>query len=252
MTNQELYETIFKRRSIRKYDMTPLPEQKLQEIKSYADSVKQLVPGIRCEFSFFDDNHVKNMLPIKAPHYISIYSEKKENFLMNAGYIMQQIDLFLSANNIASCWLGMAKPSKDVPSGKDGMGFVIMLALGNTGEKLHRTGISEFKRKNISEITSIPEAGESLEAVRLAPSASNSQPWFFSGDMDEIIVSREKLNLLKAPIYNKMNQIDIGIALYHLQLSLEHMGKTASFDYTKTDVPKGYQFMIKVKVGSGV
>jgi nitroreductase len=167
---------------------------------------------------------------------------------MNAGFLLQQIDLFLSANNLASCWLGMAKPAKQVPEQKNGLEFVIMLAFGNSSEPIHRMDTTVFNRKSISEISKIEGANEVLEPVRLAPSASNSQPWFFSGNLNEIEVSREKLNLIKAPLYGKMNQIDIGIALFHLWLSLDHQGKTVSFDFQKTQAPSGYEFMVKVKV----
>lgn len=248
MINEELYKTIFTRKSIRKYDMTSLTDEKLIEIKNFADTVKKLLPSIKCEFSFLTDDKVRNMLPIKAPHYISIYSEKKEGYLLNAGFMLQQVDLFLSSVNLGSCWLGMAKPSKEVPTSKNGLDFVIMIAFGNTQEKLHRADKSEFKRKSISEITSISGGDQLLEAARLAPSASNSQPWYFSGNTDEIIVCREKLNLLKAPLYNRMNQIDTGIALCHLWLSIEHQGKTACFDYANSGAPKGYEYMLKVKV----
>ncbi len=248
MINEELYKTIFTRKSVRKYDMTSLTDEKLLEIKDFADNVKQLIPGIKCEFSFLTDDKVKNILPIKAPHYILIYSEKKEGYLLNAGFMLQQVDLYLSTINLGSCWLGMAKPSKEVPTLQNGLEFVIMLAFGNTKEELHRADNSEFKRKSISEITSISGAEQLLEAARLAPSASNSQPWYFSGNTNEIIICREKLSLLKAPLFNKMNQIDTGIALCHLWLSIEHQGKTACFDYTNSNAPKGYEFMLKVKV----
>ncbi len=248
MSNEELYKTIFTRKSVRKYDMTPLTDQKLLEIKNFSDNVKKLIPSMKCEFSFLTDDKVKNILPIKAPHYILIYSEKKEGYLLNAGFMLQQVDLFLSSVNLGSCWLGMAKPSKEVPALQNGLEFVIMLAFGNTKDKLHRIDKSEFKRKGISEITSINGADQLLEAARLAPSASNSQPWYFSGNTNEIIICREKLSFLKAPIFNKMNQIDTGIVLCHLWLSIEHQGKTACFDYTDSNAPKGYEFMLKVKV----
>jgi len=230
--------------------MTSLSAESLAEIQKYADNVKPLDASIRYEFSYLCADNVKNLIPIKAPHYICLFSEEKEGYLMNAGYLLQQIDLYLSANNMGSCWLGMAKLSKDVPNMKNGMAFVIMLAFGNTTEKLHRTDISEFKRKSMSSISTVAGADELLEPVRLAPSASNSQPWFFSGDIKNITVSREKLNFIKAPLYGKMNQIDIGIALCHLMLSLDHQGQTAVFDFNKADAPSGYEFMTKVKVGS--
>ncbi|MHB8127021.1 MAG: nitroreductase family protein [Desulfitobacteriaceae bacterium] len=248
MTNNQLYEVIFKRKSIRKYDMTPISADTLSIVKQFASTVKPLDQTIKYEFSYLVTEDVKNLLPIKAPHYICLYSEKRENYLMNAGFLLQQIDLFLSVNNLASCWLGMAKPTKQVPEHQNRLGFVIMLAFGNSNEPIHRADTAGFIRKSWSEISSINGAEELLEPVRLAPSASNTQSWFFSGNLDEIEVSREKLNLIKAPLYGKMNQIDIGIALFHLWLSLDHQGKTAIFDFQKATAPSGYEFMVKVKV----
>lgn len=246
ITNSQLYEAIFSRRSTRKYDMTPLPEGIMKSIREYADGIKPLEESIPYEFTYLGTDDVKNILPIKAPHYICLYSLKKGNYLMNAGFLLQQIDLYLSASNLASCWLGMAKPSKGVSQLRNGLEFVIMLAFGNTTEPIHRADISEFKRRSLSAISSVVNGDEFIEPVRLAPSASNTQPWFFSGNTGVITVSREKLNLLKAPLYDKMNQIDIGIALCHLWLSLEHQGKVASYDYKKAAAPSGYEFMVNI------
>lgn len=115
MTNAQLYNAIFRRRSIRKYDMSPLPADAIEKLQEYASVANPLDENIRYEFAYLGSADVKNLLPIKAPHYICLYSEKKGNYLMNAGFLLQQVDLYLSDNNLASCWLGMAKPSKGVP-----------------------------------------------------------------------------------------------------------------------------------------
>ncbi len=248
MTNQELYNIIFERKSVRKYDLTPLSEEVLDGVKKYADNLKPLDDNIKFSISFLGESDAKFLIPSKlAPHYICLYSEKKDGYLMNAGYLLQQVDLYLSANGIGSCWLGFFKPRK-VISTKNGLGFVILLALGNPAEVVHRKDISEFSRKSLPEITSIEGAEKLLEPVRLTPSAVNSQPWFFSGDLNEIIVSRQKLSPLKSPFIGKFNQIDIGIALFHLWLSLDHEGKTAIYDFNNANAPVGYEFMVKVIV----
>jgi nitroreductase len=250
MTNEILFETIFRRKSVRRYDMASLPAKTLEALQDFTTTVKPLDETIKIEYSYLGTNDVKNLLPIKAPHYICFYSEKKANYLMNAGFILQQIDLYLSANELGSCWLGMAKPSKQVPEMKNGLEFVIMIAFGNANDPVHRIDIKEFNRKNMASISSITNAGEMLEPARLAPSASNTQSWYFSGTSEEITVSREKLNIIKAPIYGKMNQIDIGIALSHIWLTCEHLGKTFELDYEKAAAPSGYEFMTSVKIGS--
>jgi nitroreductase len=249
MTTSQLYSTIFKRRSIRKYDMAPLELGIINNLQNYAAQIKPLDNDIQYELTYLNTDDVKNILPIKAPHYICLYSEKKEGYLMNAGFLLQQVDLYLSANNLASCWLGVAKPTKDIPQLKDNMEFVIMLAFGNSTEQIHRTDKTEFRRNNLSEITDITGMDELLEPVRLAPSASNTQPWFLTGNESEISFYREKLNIIKAPLYGKMNQVDIGIALCHLWLSLDQQEKAVSFDFHKDKEIKGYEFMTKVKIG---
>lgn len=249
MTNQQLYESIFHRKSIRKYDMTQLTDDALGKLNDYVSTVKPLDELVKYELVYLKTHEVKNLLPIKAPHYICLYSEAKGHYLMNTGFILQQIDLYLSAIGLGSCWLGMAKPSKQIPRTKNGLDFVIMLAFGNAAEPVHRTETSSFKRKDYANISSIPDADKLLEPVRLAPSASNSQPWFFSGDVNDITISRKKLNLIQAPLLGRLNQVDIGIALCHLWLSLAAQGKTVDFDFQKAGAPEGYEFMAKVSAG---
>jgi len=249
MDKELLYETIFERKSVRKYDMTPLPAGTLEKIQEFANHLTALDESIKYECVFLGPKDVQNLLPLKAPHYICLYSEKKNGYLMNAGYLLQQVDLYLSANEIASCWFGLAKPGRQVMEPKGDMEFVIMIAFGSTSELVHRTDTSVFIRKSISEISAIKGAEEILEPVRLAPSASNSQPWYFSGTPDEIHVSREKPNFLKAPVYERLNQIDIGIALCHLWLSLEHHGRTAEISFPEGKLPDGAEYMAKIIVG---
>lgn len=248
MTNDQLYAAIWHRKSIRKYDMTPLPGATLASLRKFASSIRPLDRQIKCEFSYLGPDDVKNMASIKAPHYICLYSEKADNYLLNAGFLLQQIDLYLSAHDLGSCWLGMAKPAKQVPLERNGLEFVIMLAFGKATEPVHRTDSAEFHRNSLTDISNIADAAELLEPVRIAPSASNTQVWFFSGSADAIIVSRKKLNVLKQPLYGKVNQIDIGIALCHLFLSIDHQGKRAAFDFAPVPVPSGYEFMAKVSV----
>jgi len=250
MNNETLFQTIFERKSIRKYDMTPLPAESIENLQKFAEQVRTIDETIKYEFVYLGSNEVKGMLAIKAPHYICLYSEKKPGYLMNAGFLLQQIDLYLSANEIGSCWLGLAKPAKQFMEPKGDLEFIIMLAFGKTDELLHRSDTSVFIRRSITEISQIAGAEELLEPVRLAPSASNSQPWFFSGNMEEIHVSREKPSFLKAPVYERLNQIDIGIALCHLWLSLEHQGKTAAISFPQGTPPNGHEYMAKVTVGS--
>ena len=85
---------------------------------------KRLLPEIRTAIRIVPSGEVN--FKRDAEYCILIYSEKKGNYLMNAGYIGEQLDLWLVSHNIGSLWFGIGKP--DEPS-YDEMEFVIMLGV---------------------------------------------------------------------------------------------------------------------------
>jgi len=242
----DFFETIFKRKSVRKYDLNPLDDNILFEIESFVNKVEPLYKNIETEIRIVQKEGVNVLLPIRAPHYLVMNSENKEGYLTNAGYMLQQVDLFLSSKGIGSCYLGMALPTK-VTKKASKLEFVIVLAFGKPEEAVHRTDISEFKRKALSEITSITDSGQLLEAARLAPSATNSQPWYFTGGKGVVNLYCVKSNIIKAMVYDKMNKIDMGIALYHIAVSANHLGKKIEIIFDETmqeDYLKGYYYIV--------
>lgn len=239
MDHEVLYQAIFHRKSVRKYDSTPLTQEVLDALKGFIAELKPLIPGIKTEVKLLPQSIVKT----NAPQSLCIYSEKKDGWRMNAGFLMEQIDLYLSANNIGACWRGGSKPAKGSVQMPQDMVFVITLCIGTPAQEMHRANAAEFKRESLNTISPVSDLYHVLEAVRLAPSALNKQPWYFSGSADRIIVSRKKSLLI-----DKMNQVDIGIALCCLWLSLLHQGKEAAFDFTPSPVPDKHIFMANVNV----
>jgi len=246
MDKQALYNAIFTRRSVRKYKLTPLPGERLQALQQFLGEIQPLDPAILTLFAVVHQGEVSDPFRIRAPHYLCLYSENKGNYLMNAGYLLQQVDLYLSSQGLGSCWLGLARPSVQVPTIVDGLHFVIMLAFGEAEGPVHRSSRADFNRKSLNAISDIPESEDILEPVRLAPSASNNQPWFITGRLNELIVLRRKSNLVQSMVYHHLNQIDIGIALCHLALALEMRGMKADFSFQPDKAPSGFNWMAKV------
>lgn len=235
-----LYDSIFKRKSIRKYDMNPLPEAVLEEIEAFARIIKPLDETIKVAYTVV--SHVKNILPVKAPHYFIISSENKEGYLTNAGFMFEQMNLYLSSKGLGSCWLGMAKPEEKMETKLE---FVIILCFGKSIGSPYRE-LSEFKRKPLSLISRGQD--DRLESARLAPSATNSQNWFFVCEKGKIHIYQKKLNPLKMAIYGKMNKIDIGIAACHLYLATEHQGKNPIISKDKgARELKGYTYRLTIE-----
>lgn len=248
----DYYAFIFKRKSIRNFDLTPLDENTLANISSHLKSLNPMYGDIKVEMKIISSDEVETKMK-KAPHYIAVFSEPKNGYLINVGFILQQMDLFLSGNDLGSSWQGSPKPKKEVLKNSD-LEFVILMAFGKPSEPIHRSSVSEFKRKTLSEISSVKDADEVLEAVRLAPSAGNSQPWFFTGDESIIHAYSSQSYSVKAfspYLVKKYNTISIGIAIYHLKAALEHFGKKSEIVSDKTakkNAPEGYEYIASLKV----
>ncbi len=230
----DLYQMIFQRKSVRKYDLAPLEPSILKDLWQYIDSLKPLFSDIQYRIGA-PQTHKRNMIPMKAPHYLSFYSEEKEGCLYQTGYIMEKIALYLTLKEIGTCWLGFAQPVDDQIADPKGQRFIIMLALGKGRDSIYRTNVQQFQRKKIEEITDVPELYSLLEAVRLAPSGLNRQPWFFSGTKERIHVYREKLGWFKNSVYGKTDQIDLGIALCHLEMSIQKEGKYCIWEWKESE-----------------
>ena len=79
-----------------------------------------------------------------------------------------------------------------------------------------------------------------------APSAINSQPWYFKHTNEGFDVYQAKQNLLKRRVLKKWNPIGIGIALAHM-----YMANSDSFEFFKKsdfEEIKGYTYSGSIKI----
>jgi hypothetical protein len=146
---------------------------------------------------------------------------------------------------VGSCWQGIAKPAKAV-KGSAGLEYVMMLAFGPPAEAVHRSNVSEFKRKSLSEISDVRDHQEIMEATRLAPSGMNNQSWWFSGNGEGIDAFAAR-----SMISERINRINVGIALCHMWLAAEHEGRSVNFVQEPGPAkasPKGFDYVATMRV----
>jgi len=250
MEKNTLYEAIFKRKSVRNYDPTPIDTNRREEISTNLQSIKPLLSGIKTEFKIISPNQVTRKLGNKAPHFIAAFSEAKDAYKVNIGFMLQQMDLQFSATGLGSCWLGIPQPSKDITDSSN-LEFIILMAFGNPNETLYRTNASEFKRKSLTEITNIEGAHELLEPARLAPSAVNLQNWYFTGNMNAIHAYSFKPNFLRNIVGGSYYPVNMGIALCHLQLAAEYKGWNTKFVFDSSkdkNPPKNLEYVASLEI----
>ncbi len=250
-TINTLYNAIPHRRSVRSYSAAPLAAARQDEMMLQCAATNALFAAEPVAFKLLAANQVGGMLSAKSPHYLAVYANHTEQGVASAAFRLQQMDLWLSRQGIATCWLGMTKP-KGAAKSENGLPFVILLAVGSPaeGEAVHRASTSEFKRKPLGEITGLTAPAEVLEALRLAPSATNRQPWFITGGDNALHLHMKESGVLEKTFLGMMPMVDVGIALCHLWLAAEHTDVFGGFakESPAPAAPEGYRYALSLNL----
>lgn len=219
--NSLFYDMIFKRKSFHIFkDILNISTQELKDIKEKYKTFKPLIEDIKTEIRIVPAE--ETTCKRGEEYCILLYSEKKDNYLQNVGYIGEQLDLYLSSLDIGALWFGIGKTEEKTCNGLD---FVIMIAIAKMPADKFRKDMFKSKRKAIEEIWSGNQLGDIANIVRFAPSACNTQPWKVVAEENKLTVYRYKkqgkrgiMPIDKVAYYNR---IDIGIFLFFLDICLE-------------------------------
>lgn len=233
---KDLYQMIFKRKSIRRFDETLfVSKEELDDLKNQFKLIHPLRNDIKIYFEVVKRSKTTSK---RGEYCLLMYSEQKDNFLINAGYMLEQIDLYLATHDIGVCWYGIAKPEE---LQHDGLDYVIMLAFGKCHPKDFRKDLMKCSRKSCEVIWNGEFDDRIVNLVRYAPSSCNMQPWRVISEQNCIKVYRTtEVNSImpvnKRPFYNS---IDMGIFLCFLEILLEYyhyrFERSLSFDQNTSD-----------------
>ena len=191
------------------------------------DKTSRLNDRIRVEAVIFDNTKKKadvhGLWKVDAPYYLAIYSDQEEGCERNAGYLMEQMVLYMTAKGLGTCYLGSVQPAQKVRGGKR---CLMMVAFGYPEGKLYRES-PLAKRLPLNELCIFKEeAGEQmktiLRAARLAPSAMNTQPWRFHRLFRPNLCVRPKTRF-PGKSFHAMREFSIGIMLSHIMLAAEEL-----------------------------
>lgn len=220
--NNNLYDMIFKRKSFhlfRNVGNQHITDEELNEIENKFNTLIPLVDDIKVKMKIVKDSTTCK----RGQEYCILpYSEKKNNYLQNIGYIGEQLDLYLVSKNIGTLWFGIGKVEAKELGGLD---FVIMIAIAKVdSERKFRKDMYKSKRKKLSEIWNGDYYLDIANIVRFTPSACNTQPWIVNARENELEVYRYrkkgKRGIMPIDMVKYYNQIDIGIFLCFLELCL--------------------------------
>lgn len=173
------------------------------------------------------------------------FSEKDHPFAaVNAGYVMEQLVLYLVSKGFATCYLGDAKSKPDL----DQYQPMIVVAFGKAAATAVKKPAS---RKKLTELVNQPPVAQQnvrkiIEAARIAPSAFNLQPWRFMPQDGKIHIFMKKESLMQTKRMKELTLLDMGIAMCHMALAAEELWldwRLSREDTSNEPIWKGCQYV---------
>lgn len=219
--NDLLYKMIFKRKSFHFFNdaENKISDKELSDIYDAFKKLSPLISDIRVDIKIVSASETN--CKRKEEYCILIYSETKDDYLKNIGYIGEQLDLYLVSKNIGTLWYGIGKTEEKT---YNGLSFVIMIAIKKMSEDSFRKDMFKSKRKSKEDIWIGNDYLDIANIVRFAPSACNTQPWKVKSNEHELEVYRYKKpgkrGIMPVDKVIYYNQIDIGIFLLFLETCL--------------------------------
>ncbi len=248
--NRSIIEIIKSRYSCRSYDGKPLDGEAEKKLSDYIDEINQEAE-IKARFIYIA-NRPDCGAPAKlgtygmisgAVSYIAGICDNDEKDFAQFGYLFEKIILFATALNIQTCWLGGTFNRNDFIQTiglNDSEYIAIVSPVGVKKQKPRfldgamRKVVGADNRKpfdelffdeNLSVPLSVKKMGDyitPLETVRLAPSASNKQPWRIIKNTDGYHFYLKRNKGYPSSRYD-MQKNDIGIAMCHFELTAKEL-----------------------------
>lgn len=234
-------EAIISRKSIRKYTGESLTIKDKELLQTYLSQAENLIGpfGNTIKILFKDlelqDGKIATYGFVKkAPSFLVTICKRNQESLLDLGFVVENLILFLQQNKINTCWLGGTFQRKKLQVEEEleeGDFIPIISPIGYAAEQAHLFGQiirkmakadsrldfdSLFFQNDFQSPISSEKWKEWLEYVRLAPSASNKQPWRIVLSKDE----KAHFFIARTPKYGSslgydIQMVDIGIALSH-------------------------------------
>ena len=257
--NFSIEEAVTKRYSVRNYKEQEIEADKKKAIELFVDSLDNPF-GKKVNFHYLDNKDMENEKKLGtygvikgAKQYIGTTIKLEPMALEAVGYELEAVVLYLAHLDLGTCWLGGTFNRKGFAKAmniKDDEMFPIITPYGYAATKKHMTEIvmrkiiqadhrkewnQLFYKNDFQSALTKKEAGDlefPLEMVRLAPSASNKQPW-------RVLLKDNMCHFYeyKQPGYSDafsydIQRVDMGIAAAHFDFAVKEKGLKGYFDVT--------------------
>jgi hypothetical protein len=260
------------RTSIRSYLKKTLSEEDKQTVKTVLNETETLTGpfGHKARF-FFVDNTPAGGEKIgtygfvkHAPHFIGGVIKNTFDALVDYGFLFESVILDMTKHAFGTVWLGGTFKRSQFNINHDHDEIIPCVspvgysAKKSLRERVIRAGAKADSRKPFDTLfflgdVSSPIPNEHkyydyLEAVRVAPSASNKQPWRMIIDNDTFHVYLNRTKNYGKGLPFDIQAVDIGIGVQHLVRSLKADNHTVTYSQEDAKAIDDYHYVLSVHV----
>jgi nitroreductase len=262
-----ILEQVKARRSVRTFNGIRLSDEKLNEILKMAEAAEN--PWhLPITWKILDAKEQKLSCPVitGTDTYIGGKMKRALHAEEAFGYTFEKVVLYAQELGIGTTWIAgtMNRSAFERAMGvKEGEVMPCVSPLGYPAKKMSlresvmRKGVKADVRLPFEELffegsfakpLSAERAGalaQALEAVRLAPSAVNKQPW-------RAVLSGDRVHFYEKPSKGyagedgwDLQKVDLGIALCHFEMAAKECGFRAVFEMADPgmEIPEGLQYI---------
>ena len=272
--NASVIELIKQRRSCRTYIKKPIATKAAAQLANFSASIKTGPFGAPLRFELAlasgdDPGALKGLgtygfIRDPAGFVIGAAGPGEKN-LEDFGWGMEAVILYAAGLGMGSCWLGGSFSKSRFASRIRATAVEIVPAVASVGYPAEETPLRQMMRSQIKAdsrkpwetlffrdgfSTPLSETGAGaynipLAMLRLAPSASNGQPWRVvqAGGFYHFYLQRKpnyrpgKSSLIPFTIAD-LPRVDLGIAMCHFQLTAEELGLKGIWEVREKDIPQ--------------
>lgn len=244
-------EIIRNRKSVRTYNEQPVPEQTLSQVRDYLEHDAGLF-GVPVAFFVLNAREagVSSPVILGADTYVAGKYKKQKNAEISFGYAFEKFILYATSLGLGTVWLAATIDRKAFENAvhlKEDEVMPAVTPLGYAADKrsiresMMRKGMKAdsrlpfeelFFRDNFQNPLEESDAGIwqlPLEMVRLAPSATNKQPWRVVTEKYRVHFYEKKTKGYAKEATGDIQKVDLGIALCHFEIAAEDGGLKGKF-----------------------
>ncbi|PKM89217.1 MAG: nitroreductase [Firmicutes bacterium HGW-Firmicutes-12] len=271
-------EVIMQRKSVRTYQEEIVSKELRQKLENYIRDVDTPFDTKKIRFEIIDINNNKKDMKLGtygvikgAKTFICAVIEKGNGYEENLGYAFEKIILYATSLGLGTCWLGGTFKRADfgktvglqanefipviTPIGypKANRSLLDTLMVMAAGSKNRKDWIELFFADDFDKPLKKEEVKkfeEALEMVRIAPSASNKQPW-------RIVKYKNTFHffLCRNKGYGKalgfdIQRLDMGIAMCHFETMINELGYLGKWDACNPGItlPERYEYIVSFTI----